>query len=220
MKAVLFLAFILQACVTYTVSPHTPEGRSDVHQSFNAANDAVVALFRPDGSFRCSGVWVADIILTAEHCVTGYEELRYSTWQLFDETTGHWTGTYWADVGKTSPAQDIATLVPRDHHPHTNAAVSPRDPLKGEAIFVFGHPHGLGYYYSQGTVVSEERVGALRDGQRYILHNSATYPGMSGGPVFNFDGDIIGITSFIVFGQENIAGATHAASIREFLNAI
>ena len=60
---------------------------------------------------------------------------------------------------------------------------------KGERIFAMGNPHDLGMTIIEGTYNGELQQSRYRK----ILFSGSLNPGMSGGPAFNRDGDIIGV---------------------------
>ena len=218
MFALLWVALLLPACAVYSVTPNSPEGRQEVERAFDAANDTVVGLFDEQGRYRCSGVWVGNQILSAAHCrVEESNVLQYAAYRMYSEQLNQWVSKLQANVAFVDVEQDLLLLDPVGPLPaHNSAAVAPRRPYKGEVIYPFGHPWGLPYYFSQGIIIDERRVGALYANQVFSLHNAPLFPGMSGGPVFNFEGDVIGINSFYTFRQENIAGMVHVESIRTF----
>jgi len=197
--------------------PESLNQRSELSRSFDAVNETVIALFDAEGRFRCSAVWVGDRILTAHHCkYDDSQDLSYSTYSFYSESLGVWTNFFTATIVAENKEQDVMLLEPNGDLPyHRNAMVSPRDPSRGEIIYPFGHPWGIGYYFSEGRVVAPHKVGALEPNMNWMLHNGPIFPGMSGGPVYNVEGDVLGVNSFIYNGEENLAGAVHTQSIRD-----
>jgi serine protease Do len=85
----------------------------------------------------------------------------------------------------------------------------------GEEIFVIGAPMGLPYSLSKGIISgrhAEERL--TRDG--YILEffqtDAAINTGNSGGPMFNYNGEVIGIVSSILTRSGGFEGIGFAAT--------
>lgn len=66
------------------------------------------------------------------------------------------------------------------------AKVADRSPSRGDRIYVVGHP--IGY---PGTVVTEGFAGAWSRGMKEVF--AAATHGSSGGPIFNLDGEIVGL---------------------------
>lgn len=211
----LFLVVII-GCTAFSAPPSFSPAPEDTQRSFSTANETVVALFDSTQRFRCSGVWIGDKILTAAHCRDEDSSiLRYSTYGFFNEEQNEWTTVFEATLIRENVVQDAMLLQPNGNiPPHRNAMLAPRLPYRGEDVFPFGHPYGLGYYYSHGTVVAPTKRGALHAEQLWTFHNAPIFPGMSGGPVFNFDGDVIGLNSFTYAGEGHLAGAVHLTSIK------
>ena len=92
-----------------------------------------------------------------------------------------------ADIIGTAAPLDIALLwVPR-HSGHATFVQPISMAADGEQVFVIGHPEGLKYTLSTGL------VSGLRD--QSIQISAAISPGNSGGPVYDAQGDLIGIVS-------------------------
>lgn len=66
----------------------------------------------------------------------------------------------------------------------------------GDIVLTFGNPYGLGVSVSQGIISAKSRKTGLNE-QPYIQTDAAINQGNSGGPMFNLDGEVIGINSAI-----------------------
>jgi S1-C subfamily serine protease len=151
----------------------------------------VVELVTIDDNFTfCSGVAYSPTrVITSKHCIREDRpyKIRDSKYQLYDVT-----------FTKKSSITDAAVL----HIPSANlpsAVVSSADTLEiGDPIMVVGHPRGAFSY-----TVSFGRISHLTDllngiDHPIFSHTAPIYFGMSGGPIFNMRGEIVGITrSFI-----------------------
>ncbi len=88
------------------------------------------------------------------------------------------------------------------------------NPKAGSSVFAIGHPHGYEFRVTRGIVnsvtttdrlppdiresVAENRShGGTLPNHRWILHDADIEPGNSGGPLFNNQGEVIGINSWI-----------------------
>ena len=154
--------------------------------------DAVVLLTN-NGAF-CSGAWIDDsgTILTAYHCVASGRDTTVRT----RDGKEYRAGTIAVDV-----SHDLA-LISVDSwsdspkiHPFT---VQSQSPSQGETIYALGHP--LAPYARkpmlQGTLqwsMSDGIVSAI--GERLIQVDAPLNPGNSGGPIVNLEGEIIGVAS-------------------------
>lgn len=66
----------------------------------------------------------------------------------------------------------------------------------GDIVLTFGNPYGLGISVSQGIVSAKSRNIGLGE-QQYIQTDAAVNQGNSGGPMFNPDGEVVGINTAI-----------------------
>jgi len=83
---------------------------------------------------------------------------------------------------------DLA-IVKTDRAAPTYARLGRFDLAKGEKIFAMGNPHDLGMTIVEGTY-----NGLMKNSlYKKILFSGSLNPGMSGGPTFNHDGEVIGV---------------------------
>lgn len=66
----------------------------------------------------------------------------------------------------------------------------------GDIVLTFGNPYGLGVSVSQGIISAKSRNIGLNE-QQYIQTDAAINQGNSGGPMFNLDGEVIGVNAAI-----------------------
>ena len=88
-------------------------------------------------------------------------------------------------------------------------------PNVGSAIYVIGHPMGLGWSLSRGIVSGHRDRGGIR----VIQTDAAISPGNSGGPMLDEEGDLVGLVSFKILGAgaENLSFARPSSVLLEFL---
>ena len=106
---------------------------------------------------------------------------------------------YDADVVGRDPATDIAVLRfrPRAPLPYVNMGDSDTARV-GDIVLAIGNPFGLGGSLSVGVVSARNRnidAGRYDD---FIQTDAAINRGNSGGPLFDMDGDVIGVNTAIV----------------------
>ncbi len=83
----------------------------------------------------------------------------------------------------------------------------PGDLLLGETVIVVGNPFGLGSSISRGVLSAIGRQVSYKDRVVFtdlLQSDAAVYPGNSGGPLINLNGRMIGITTAILKGTEDI----------------
>lgn len=75
----------------------------------------------------------------------------------------------------------------------------------GDKILAFGNPYGLGVSVSSGIVSAKSRNIGLGE-QQYLQTDAAINRGNSGGPMFNLDGEVIGVNAaiFTVHGASGV----------------
>lgn len=141
------------------------------------------------GHGTCSGEFINNNgdILTARHCVDGFDEFEVQTADR---------RIYTAVVIATSAAHDLALIhIDRRNTPFFRLAETVE---RGQVVFVLGSPLGITDTLSTGIVA--------RLAGDVTLLDCSVLPGNSGGPVMDVDGNLIGVVNagFIV-----MAGVTH-----------
>ncbi|MBV1860208.1 MAG: S1C family serine protease, partial [Nannocystaceae bacterium] len=91
----------------------------------------------------------------------------------------------------------------------------------GQDVFAIGNPLGLRNTVSRGIVSAVDRTGILADPQRAVLQLDASINvGNSGGPLFNLDGELVGIVVARPEQAQGIAFALPMDHVRGFLEAL
>ena len=169
----------------------------------------------------CSGVFVSTThVLTAQHCL-GAPEIRIGTFWDSEVTEGKFYGQHWREyvVEREDRENDLALLRYADSRPmpeHAVMQLAPTSPVLGERVMVSGHPAGLTWTFTVGMVSSPERHGiGPDDGMLFVQHQAPAFYGNSGGPVVDFDGNLVGIVSR---GPTfHLILSIHSTVIRDFL---
>jgi serine protease Do len=135
----------------------------------------------------------AGIILTNNHVVAGADEVWV---QLSDERR------FEARVVGTDPSTDVAVVKlsrpPTDLRP---VQIGNSDQVRvGDYVLAIGNPLGLGQTVTMGIVSAKNRMlgGRITQYEDFIQTDAAINQGNSGGPLFNFKGEVIGINSAIL----------------------
>ena len=127
-------------------------------------------------------------ILTNNHVVDGAKKVTVT---LFDEKS------YAASIVGTAPDNDIA-LLKIDASGLTTVQLGNSDNLiVGESIFAIGNPLGELTYTVTAGIVSAENRDFNEDGNPIKMFQTdvAINPGNSGGPMFNMNGEVVGIST-------------------------
>lgn len=153
-----------------------------------------------------SGIAIAkDMILTAGHVVEKEEDIRI----LFDDGSEAKARLIGRD-----PGTDLAVL--KLDSASASPAAAAKTPVRvGEFVLAIGRPSADGIESSFGTV---NRIGGpVRTGrggmlEKYIKTDVVSYPGFSGGPLINGEGEMYGInTSGFGMGGEAVTIPADAA---------
>lgn len=147
--------------------------------------------------YPASGIaYAEDLILTADHVVTREENIKVL---LPDGRTLD------ATIAGRDPGSDLA-LLRLSEKALTPAKTS--DSVKvGQLVLALGRPNSQGMQASWGIVTSIHGPtrtfrGGLLD--EYIRTETTPYPGFSGGPLVNTEGEVLGL---------NTSGLTHGSSL-------
>ena len=103
-----------------------------------------------------------------------------------------------ATVVGTDPSTDIALLKVEADQPLAYVPFGDSDTARvGDWVIAMGNPLGQGFSVSAGIVSARNRAlsGSYDD---YIQTDAAINRGNSGGPLFNMDGDVIGVNTAIL----------------------
>ena len=128
-------------------------------------------------------------VVTNNHVIDGADEI---TIEFF---TG---GELVAKVIGTDPNTDIALLKVEAEEPLPFVSFGDSDAARvGDWVIAMGNPLGQGFSVSAGIVSARNRAlsGTYDD---YIQTDAAINRGNSGGPLFNMDGDVIGVNTAIL----------------------
>ncbi len=149
-----------------------------------------------------------DELLTAAHVVDGADALRV----LFKDGT-----TIRATVVASIEASDIALI--KLQKPYTGAEPAvlgdSDDTLIGSPVYIIGSPFGISQTLSIGHLSGRLNRGEMAGGApiEFLQTDTAINTGNSGGPMFNAQGEVIGIVSFILTKSGGFDGIGFATSI-------
>jgi serine protease Do len=149
-------------------------------------------------------------ILTNNHVIDGADDVRV---MLTNGTS------YEAEVIGTDPQSDVALLKVDADDLHAVTIGSSEDLKVGEWVLAIGSPFNFEYSVTAGIVSAKGR--ALGGSDRYvpfIQTDVAINPGNSGGPLFNLDGEVVGINSQIYTRSGGFMGVSFAIPIDIAMN--
>ncbi len=149
-------------------------------------------------------------VLTNNHVIEGADEIivRLSDRRELPATL----------VG-TDPRSDMAVLKIDDGDDLPVVKVGRSRDLKvGEWVFAIGSPFGFDYTVTAGIVSAVGRSLPSENYVPFIQTDVAINPGNSGGPLFNMDGEVVGINSQIYTRSGGFMGVSFAIPIDDAMN--
>jgi serine protease Do len=122
-------------------------------------------------------------------------------------------------VGK-SPDIDIA-LIKIDVTGLPSAALGNSDAAEvGDTVVAIGNPFGLSHTVTSGIISAKGRVIGIGPYDNLIQTDAAINPGNSGGPLFNINGEVVGINTVIIASGQNLGFAIPISMVKEVLPSI
>ena len=129
------------------------------------------------------------LIVTNNHVVEGAETIEVH----FQDST-----ILKAELVGRDPKTDIAVIRVKSDKPLPTVNFGDSDVLRvGEWVMAIGNPFGLGGSVSLGIVSARNRDINAGPYDDYIQTDAAINKGNSGGPLFNMNGDVVGINTAI-----------------------
>ena len=149
-------------------------------------------------------------VLTNNHVVEGADEVIV---RLNDRRE------FQATIVGTDPRSDMAVLKIENGEdlPVVKVGTS-RDLRVGEWVFAIGSPFGFDYTVTAGIVSALGRSLPSENYVPFIQTDVAINPGNSGGPLFNLDGEVVGINSQIYTRSGGFMGVSFAIPIDDAMN--
>ena len=156
-----------------------------------------------------SGVLISEtgIVLTNYHVIHRAEIIR--VW-YYDPTDSNYS---FAKVIGIDPVADLALLqleLDPDLPPPTYLEIEQEVPVIAEPVVAIGHPVGLQWSVTTGSINHQERPGKITPYVNVIQHSAEINKGNSGGPLINANGDIVGINTYMLAPDGQWAGVAYA----------
>lgn len=113
----------------------------------------------------------------------------------------------------SDPAKDLALLKIEGHYPY--AKLSSRRLRLGQEVIAVGNPHFQSFSTSHGIISHLNRD--IKEAFTFTQIDAPINGGNSGGPLFNLQGELIGINARAWTGSDGLALAISPHTIKEFL---
>ena len=126
---------------------------------------------------------------------------------------------YVAEIIGTDPRSDIAVLKIEAEQPLPSLKLGKSEALEvGEWVLAIGSPFGFDHSVTAGIVSAKGRSLPNENYVPFIQTDVAINPGNSGGPLFNLDGEVIGVNSQIYSRTGGFMGLSFAIPIDVVMN--
>jgi serine protease Do len=142
--------------------------------------------------FQSSGFFVdaSGVILTNQHVIVDASDII---------VTLHDTSRLRASIMAADTTNDIALLKVNAGKPVPALKFGNSELLRpGDPVFIIGNPLGLGSTVTAGIVSALDRNTAESESASFFQIDAALNTGNSGGPVFNKEGDLVGVSTALV----------------------
>ncbi len=137
------------------------------------------------------------IVITNNHVIKGAED-------VFVRVNGE--KNIKAKIIGADPGMDLAVLQIESDQKFTPVKFGDSDTARiGDWVIAIGNPFGLGGTVTAGIISARNRSIGLSRYEDYIQTDASINQGNSGGPLFNMDGDVVGINTAIL-GQSGSIG--------------
>lgn len=147
--------------------------------------------FSQEGALGSGFVISADgLIVTNDHVISGADEIN----AIFSDGR-----TLRAELIGTDEATDIAVLKVEQDEPFPFVEWADSEQAQvGDWVMAIGNPFGFGGSVSVGIVSARNRDINAGNYDNYIQTDAAINSGNSGGPLFNLDGEVLGVNTAII----------------------
>ena len=130
------------------------------------------------------------IVVTNNHVIQGAEDIVVSV---------NGSTEYKAKVLGTDPYMDLAVLQIVSDEKFETVSFGDSDKARvGDWVIAIGNPYGFGGTVTSGIISSRNRDIGLTRYDDFIQTDASINVGNSGGPLFNLDGEVIGINTAII----------------------
>ncbi len=137
------------------------------------------------------------IVITNNHVIKGAEDIIVRV---------NGDKEFKAEVIGSDPLSDIAVLKIDTNEKFKTVKFGDSDKARiGDWVLAIGNPFGLGGTVTSGIISARNRSIGLARYEDFIQTDASINQGNSGGPLFNMDGDVIGINTAIL-GQSGSIG--------------
>ncbi|MBR3661653.1 MAG: trypsin-like peptidase domain-containing protein [Alphaproteobacteria bacterium] len=212
--------YIFALLFVFTFSAHAADNSpalEDVIEQVNSSVFSVISDLTTDNQALGAGF----LIDNDGFVVTNYHVTEDASKITLEDIYGN---QYPAKIVGSDKKTDIALLKAENQIEATPANFADSDEVRvGNRVFAIGNPFGLGNSVSLGIISAKERNIEKGPYDNFLQTDATINQGNSGGPLFNLDGDIIGMNTAIFSENGQYAGigfATPANTVKWIISQL
>ncbi|MDQ8193458.1 trypsin-like peptidase domain-containing protein [Coraliomargarita sp. SDUM461004] len=208
----------LQGQTLYRVS----EGRGDqtIRDWVDVLGEAVGLVQTPTGLGSGFVIHEAGYVVTNDHVIAGEHRISIT---IFKQGQHELTKQTYDNVRivATSSELDLALLKievePSESFVSVPLAAVDEGLREGQTVFAIGSPLGLDRTVSEGIISVANRV---INGRLYLQTTTQINPGNSGGPLFNLQGEVVGVNNMKIaaVGAEGLGFSISSGTLKSFID--
>jgi len=190
----------LAALTASVVAAQSVAPRKNIPAIAKAANGAVVSIVMSDKDGKPIAQGSGFLVSKDGVIITNYHVIAEGTSALVKLPDGAF---FVVDgVLAFDKARDVAVIKAHGDNFHTLTLGNSDRVQVGQEVVAIGNPLSLESTVSNGIVSSIRTVD--EKGEKYLQITAPISPGSSGGPLFNMEGQVVGITTLYLKGGENL----------------
>lgn len=180
---------------------------SNIHASiFDQYKSVIIQIATPYSVGTGFYLAAYDLIVTNEHVIRDNREVVIDG-ELFDRQL--------VEVLYLDELHDLAFLrAPRKHELPSVSLRSDSDLQVGEIVLSLGYPFGQNYQSKEGKIDS---IGYEEDEISFYEHSALLSPGNSGGPLFDPEGYLVGVNTFLIRSGQEIGYSLPLSKLKQGL---
>lgn len=195
-------------------------GDQTIRDWVDELGEAVALVQTPTGLGSGFVIHEGGYIVTNDHVIAGEHRISIT---IFEEGTNELSKVTYDNVRivATSSELDLALLKieAEDLSPFVTVPLAAVDEglREGQTVFAIGSPLGLDRTVSEGIISVANRV---INGRLYLQTTTQINPGNSGGPLFNLQGEVVGVNNMKIaaVGAEGLGFSISSGILKSFID--
>lgn len=189
--------------------------RKDVPAIAKGANGAVVSIIMSDKDGQPISQGSGFVISKDGRVVTNFHVIRSGVSAIVKLPDGAFFAV--EGVLAADKDRDIAIIKAHGQDFHTLSLGDSSSVQVGDEVVAIGNPLSLESTVSNGIVSAIRAMDA--EGGKFLQITTPISPGSSGGPLFNMEGKVVGMTTMYLKGGENLNFAIPVDDVRHLLSS-